>query len=190
MSLIIARHNSPKNYGMVGDSLWTRGGEMGIYAPKCVRIREWFVGGMDAQPSWQRMARALESGASTLLGRKGDDGGRNNVECWLRDAWEDVQPKTGPTESGRLPASGVSILAVGPEGIVTMDAYGAIVWFDGPHHAIGCAEAYAVGWLDCRRALGGTNTQEAIGLAMGAAIERYPSVGGWVFSGEVNHGGR
>jgi len=178
MSLIIAYHRNPTDYVLASDSRFSTGaGGIALTAPKTIRAGDWLFGGAGAAPSWQWIARELarEFGSKSTVSLPN----RDAVANVLLDVFRDVLPHCGPQESSRLPASGCDVLGVGPLGIVWMDASGCIVWTEAPYHAIGCADGYALGWIDC--AVGtGTFSAGRYGLteAIAAAAVRYPGVGG------------
>lgn len=182
MSLVLAYHRGPADYLLASDTRFSTGpGGMALTAPKTVRAGDWLLGGVGAAPAWQWMARALVERLHTARIEVRDD-----LAIELLGAFRDMLPHAGPQEANRLPSVGCDVLGVGPLGIVWLDASGCIVWVEAPYHAVGCADAYALGWLDARGAC--VNPEEDLVACIAAAAKRFPGVGGPARVLEIAHG--
>lgn len=188
MSLAIALHRDPDHYALASDSrcLGHLGG-MHHETLKIHRIGAWFVAYTGAIIGGQRMIAALQADTTSTLPHGVDLAratSRLGAEIAIGRAFAAVIPDCGSHNPGDFPGVGVDLLIVGPPGIAVMAAQGSIHWRPAGERywAIGCADGYAMGWLDncpINEAIPreGGDSQTLIDCIERAAL-RYPGVGG------------
>jgi len=190
MSLVIAYHAGPTRYAMAADSRASTEGGMTMDTPKAFHVKPYYLVGyagslFGAQVVHEVLEPLLHRGHE-LAGPRRTAETRGHVERLMRQAHREALVHCGPPETGRYPGSGVEVMVVCPAGIATMDEAGAVVWATGRYWAIGCADGYAMGYLD-----GWDREPVDVGLdawletPINCAARRYPGVGGKVVVMEV-----
>ena len=168
MSLAVAIWTSPTDYTIAADSLLTVGGEMAQYACKVFTRGPYLLAWSGALPSAQPLVRAIIASEAAT------------IEAAVTGAWAEVAPKCGPPDPWL--STGAWILIVGPEGIAKLDSHGCVVWTPPPavgqcsYAAIGCAQDYAIGYLDAVEPT--VNDRGFERAVIEHAIRRFPAVGG------------
>lgn len=189
MSLVIAYHTGPERYSMAADSRASVSGGMSFDAPKMFQVGPYLVGYVGAVPGAQAVHEALDPllyRGDELAGPKRTAETRGHVERLMRQAHREALAHCGPPEAGRYPSTGATVMIACPAGIVWMDEAGAIAWATGSYWAIGCADGYAMGYLDGRdREAEDIDVAEWLMAGVHRAARRYSGVGGEVVVMEV-----
>ena len=165
MSLAIGVWESPTRYLVASDRRITADNIACMRSPsrcKLVALGGWHAAWAGALPGVAALVDAL---------REPIDATRKSAEEMLAVAWRTSADLGGAPPAFEFRRSGVNLLLVGPAGLARMDSFGCIDWHDHVA-AIGCAEEYALGYLDAA----GTPWESAR-RAILAAADRYVGVG-------------